>query len=210
MSSSGGLVFLIDDDPSVRRLFARHLTSAGYTVETFDSASTFLARKAHDGPTCLILDVQMPGIDGLGLQDTLVERERDEQIVFISGHSDVPISVKAMKAGAVDFLPKPLDPGMLLTSVALALARSAERRRKRLDRAAARAKIKTLTPRELEVLRLVISGLLNKQIGAELGTTEKTVKVHRGRMLEKLGVTSVAELVRFAETAEISAAPGRT
>jgi FixJ family two-component response regulator len=202
----GSLVFLVDDDPSVRRGLNRLLLSADHSVEIFSSATDFLAREPHPGPSCLILDIRMPGLNGLDLQQALARQSRDEQIVFITGHADVPTSVHAMKAGAVDFLPKPFDNQELLRAVESALARSAERRQERVGRNALRSKLDELTPREFEVLQFVITGMLNKQIGAELGIAEKTIKVHRGHVMEKLGVKSVAELVRLAEKAGVSAA----
>ena len=203
MNPPGSLVFLVDDDPSVRIGLTRLLLSAGHSVEVFASAAEFLARAPHMGPSCLILDIRMPGLTGLELQEAPAGQPRDEQIVFITGHADVPMSVHAMKAGAVDFLPKPFDNEALLRAVDRALARSAERRRQRIERDSLRSRFDALTPREFEVLRFVIAGLLNKQIGAELGLTEKTIKVHRGHMTEKLGVKSVAELVRLAEKAGV-------
>jgi FixJ family two-component response regulator len=152
----------------------------------------------------LILDIRMPELSGLDLQETLARQSRDEQIVFITGHADVPMSVHAMKAGAVDFLPKPFDNEALLRAVDHALARSAERHWQRLERNSLRSRVDKLTPREFEVLQFVIAGMLNKQIGAELGVAEKTIKVHRGHMMEKLGVKSVAELVRLAQKAGVT------
>ena len=184
----------------------RLLLSADYFVEVFSSAADFLAREPHVGPSCLILDIRMPGLNGLDLQERLTRQLRDEQIVFITGHADVPMSVHAMKAGAVDFLPKPFDNEALLRAVDNALARSAERTRQRIEQNSLRSRFDELTPREFEVLQFVIAGLLNKQIGAELGVAEKTIKVHRGHMTEKLGVKSVAELVRLAEKAGVSSA----
>lgn len=209
MNPTGSLVFLVDDDPSVRRGLTRLLLSAGHSVEVFVSATAFLARTPHMGPSCLILDIRMPGLTGLELQEELASQQRDEQIVFITGHADVPMSVHAMKAGAVDFLPKPFDNEALLRAIDRALVRSAECRRQRIERDSVRSRFDALTPREFEVLRFVIAGLLNKQIGAELGLTEKTIKVHRGHMTEKLGVKSVAELVRLAEKAGVSSARPR-
>jgi FixJ family two-component response regulator len=148
----------------------------------------------------LILDIRMPELSGLDLQETLARQSRDEQIVFITGHADVPMSVHAMKAGAVDFLPKPFDNEALLRAVDHALARSAERHWQRLERNSLRSRVDKLTPREFEVLQFVIAGMLNKQIGA----AEKTIKVHRGHMMEKLGVKSVAELVRLAQKAGVT------
>ena len=155
-----------------------------------------------DGPSCLVLDVQLPGLDGLELQQALADRK--EQIVFITGHGDVPMCTQAMKAGAVDFLIKPVDDKALLAAVRRALERSAEIRRMKAERASARAKLDRLTPREFEVLQRVIAGLLNKQIAAELGSAEKTVKIHRGRVMEKMGVASVPELVRLAQAAGVA------
>ena len=180
------------------------LISAGHLVEVFASATDFLAREPHNGPSCLILDIRMPELSGLDLQEALARQSRDEQIVFITGHADVPMSVHAMKAGAVDFLPKPFDNEALLRAVDHALARSAERHWQRLERDSLRSRLDELTPREFEVLQFVIAGLLNKQIGAELGVAEKTIKVHRGHIMEKLGVKSVAELVRLAQKAGVT------
>jgi len=203
MNSPSSLVFLVDDDPSVRKGLKRLLLSAGHCVEVFASATEFLARTPHNGPSCLVLDIRMPELSGLDLQEALTRQPRDEQIVFITGHADVPMSVHAMKAGAVDFLPKPFGNEALLRAVDDALARSAECRQKRIERNSLRSKVDELTPREFEVLQFVIAGLLNKQIGAELGVAEKTIKVHRGHMMEKLGVKSVAELVQLAEKAGV-------
>ena len=209
MNPPGSLVFLVDDDASVRRGLTRQLLSAGHSVEVFASAAEFLARAPHVGPSCLILDIRMPGLNGLDLQEALTRQARDEQIVFITGHADVPMSVHAMKAGAVDFLPKPFDNEALLQAVEHALARSAERTQQRIERKALRSKLDELTPREFEVLQFVIAGLLNKQIGAQLGVAEKTIKVHRGHLMEKLRVKSVADLVRLAEKARVSSARPR-
>jgi FixJ family two-component response regulator len=200
------LVFAIDDDPSMRKGLARLLRSAGYKSEIFESASDFLAREPHTGPACVIVDVQMPRLNGMDLQEALIQRRREEQLIFITGHGDVPMCAQAMKAGAVDFLPKPFKPGELLKSVERALARSTEQRRHRAEKNGARRLLDLLTPREFEVMQLVITGMLNKQIAGELGTAEKTVKVHRGRVMEKLGVISVAELVRLVHRAGL--APG--
>jgi len=200
------LVAVVDDDLSVRRSLRRLFKSAGYAAETFASAEDYLAREIFDGPTCLVLDVRMPGLNGLGLQETIKSRGSCEQIVFITGHSDVPTCTQAMKKGAVDFLLKPFDGGELIAAVARALVRGKECLRKRAERREARGRIDTLTPREFEVLRFVIMGLLNKQIAVELETAEKTIKVHRGRVMQKLGLTSVADLVRFSQNAGVSPA----
>jgi FixJ family two-component response regulator len=206
MTSPNSLVFVIDDDASVRKGLARLLRSAGYKSEVFESAADFLARRPHNGPSCLIVDVQMPHLTGIELQEDLIRRRREEQLVFITGHGDIPMSVAAMKAGAVDFLGKPFRDDELLQCVQNALSRSAEQRRRTAERDDARRRFDLLTPREFEVMQLVITGMLNKQIAGELGTAEKTVKVHRGRVMEKLGVPSVAELVTLVQKAQLASA----
>ena len=206
MIPANSFVFLIDDDASVRKGVSRLLRSAGYRHETFGSASDFLTREQHSGPACLIVDVRMPGINGMDLQDVLIQRRRQEQLVFITGHGDIPMCAQAMKAGAVDFLPKPFRDTELLQCVDRALARSADQRRHAIEKAAARRLLDLLTPREFEVMQLVVTGMLNKQIAGKLGTSEKTTKVHRGRVMKKLRVASVAELVRLVETARIAPA----
>jgi FixJ family two-component response regulator len=195
------LVFAIDDDPSMRRGLARLLRSAGYKDEIFESASNFLKREQHPGPACVIVDVRMPGLNGMDLQETLIQHRREEQLVFITGHGDISTCAQAMKAGAVDFLSKPFRDDELLQCIERALVRSAEQRRRSAEVNEARRLLDLLTPREFEVMQLVITGMLNKQIAGELGTAEKTVKVHRGRAMRKLNVTSVAELVRLTEKA---------
>jgi FixJ family two-component response regulator len=205
MTIPNSLVFVIDDDASVRKGLTRLLRSAGYKSEIFQSASDFLARPSHSGPSCVIVDVQMPGINGMDLQEALIQGRREEQLVFITGHGDIPMCAQAMKAGAVDFLPKPFRSDKLLQCVERALIRSAEQRRRSAEKNNARRLLDLLTPREFEVMELVISGMLNKQIAGELGTAEKTVKVHRGKVMAKLGVTSVAALVRLVERAGIAA-----
>ena len=206
MSAASELIGVVDDDQSVRRGLRRLLKSAGYAAETFASAEDYLAREIFEGPTCLILDVRMPGLNGPGLQKALEARGGCEQIVFITGHGDVPTATQAMKDGAIDFLMKPFDGDELIEAAKKALLRGKDSLRKRAERRAARGLIDKLTPREFEVLRFVIIGLLNKQIAAELNTAEKTVKVHRGRVMEKLGVTSVPDLVRLSQTAGVSPA----
>src|SRR5438552_2886531 len=203
MIPPNSLVFAIDDDPSVRKGLTRLLRSAGYKSEIFASASDFLKREPHLGPTCVIVDVRMPGLNGMDLQETLIQRRREEQLIFITGHGDISMCAQAMKAGAVDFLPKPFRGTELLRCVDRALARSADQRQRAIEKAAARRVLDLLTPREFEVMQLVITGMLNKQIASELGTAEKTIKVHRGRVMKKLGIVSVADLVRLVETAQI-------
>src|SRR2546429_1100171 len=200
------LVFAIDDDASVRKGLARLLRSAGYKSEIFESASGFLARPSHSSPSCVIVDVQMPGINGMDLQEILIQHRREEQLVFITGHGDIPMCAQAMKAGAVDFLRKPFGDDELIQCVQNALIRSAEQRRRNAEKDETRRLLDLLTPREFEVMQLVITGMLNKQIAGELGTAEKTVKVHRGRVMQKLGVTAVAELGMFMQRAGLASA----
>jgi FixJ family two-component response regulator len=204
MTSARPLVFVIDDDESVRKGLKRLLQSANYETELFSSASEFLARPSHPGPACVIVDVKMPGVNGIDFQKTLIQRRREEQLVFVSGYGDIPICAQVMKAGAVDFLPKPVKSRELLKCIEQALGRSAEQRRRAAERNEARRFLDLLTPREFEVMQFVITGMLNKQVADKLGMAEKTVKVHRGRVMHKLGVTSVAELMRLVEKAEAS------
>ena len=208
MNSENSLVFLIDDDASVRRGVSRLLRSAGLKNEAFTSASDFLVRDQHPGPACVIVDVRMPGINGMDLQTLLIQRRREEQLVFITGHGNISMCAQAMKAGAIDFLTKPFRANELLECVERALARAAEQRRRVVEKTEARRLLDLLTPREFEVMQLVVTGMLNKQIAVELGTAEKTIKVHRGRVMKKLGIVSVAELVRLVETARVASAKG--
>jgi len=208
-SGATELVCVVDDDQSVRRGLGRLLKSAGYAAETFSSAEDYLAREIFKGPICVLLDVRMPGLKGPGLQEALEKRGACEQIVFLSGHGDVLTATRAMKMGAVDFLTKPFDDEELILAVKRALERAEEQLRRRGESREARRRIEKLTPREFEVLRFVVMGLLNKQIAAELHTAEKTIKVHRGRVTQKLGVTSVADLVRISQRAGVSPARHR-
>jgi FixJ family two-component response regulator len=198
------LVFVIDDDSSVRKGLTRLLRSARYKSEIFECASDFLKREQHAGPVCLIVDVRMPGLNGIDLQEALIQRQQEEQLVFVTGHGDISMCAQAMKAGAVDFLPKPFRADDLLKCVERALNRSAQQRQRSAGENDARTLLDLLTPRELEVMQLVVTGMLNKQIAGELGTAEKTVKVHRGRAMRKLNVSSVAELVRLTEKASLA------
>jgi RNA polymerase sigma factor (sigma-70 family) len=204
MIPSNSLVFAIDDDASVRKGVARLLRSAGYKSEVFASAADFLARPPHSGPSCVIVDVRMPGLNGIELQEDLIKRRREEPLVFITGHGDIPMCAQAMKAGAVDFLRKPFRNDELLQCIQNALIRSAEQRRRSAERNEARRLLDLLTPREFEVMQLVFTGMLNKQIAGKLGTAEKTVKVHRGRVMQKLRITSVAELMQLVQRASIA------
>jgi len=183
----------------VRRSLARLVKGAGYRVEAFASAQEFLARPPDEGPACLLLDVRMPGLTGLDLQETLAIATHWTSIIFITGYRDVRASVKAMKAGAVDFLTKPIDDQELLGAIERAVARASAARREEDRITEIRDRIKTLTPREAEVFALVVTGMLNKQIAFDLGVSEKMVKVHRGRVMEKMRAGSIAELVRLAD-----------
>jgi len=192
-------VFVVDDDPSVRRSTTRLLASAGYTVEAFASAREFLARERYAGPCCLVLDVRMPGLTGLELQETLAATGRRMSIVFVTGHVDVPMSVRAMKCGAADLLTKPVDDKVLLAAIQRALAKDVEDLGEEARVAEVRKRVKLLSPRETEVFALVVTGMLNKQIASALGIVERTVKVHRARVMQKMRAGSVAELVRLAD-----------
>jgi len=203
MMSSTAMVFVIDDDQSMRKSLERLLDAACYKVELFKSASEFLSRSAHAGPSCVIVDVRMPELNGIDFQKALIEGGREEQLVFITGHGDVPMCAKAMKAGAVDFLPKPFKSKQLLESVERALTRSAEQRRRESEKNHAGGLLERLTRREYEVMQLVATGMLNKQVGGELGMAEKTVKTHRAHVMQKLGITSVAELMVVLQKAEV-------
>ena len=200
MLPSPSTVFLIDDDSSVRRALTRLIKSAGYPVLAFASAGEFLENNVpSDGPACLVLDIRMPGLSGLDLQGELQKRDSILPIIFITGHGDIPMSVQAMKAGAVDFLPKPVKDKELLHAIEQALARAGRENADRGEIADIRRRSVTLTPREREVMELVVTGMINKQIAYELGTVEKTIKIHRARVMEKMKAGSLAELVRIAE-----------
>ncbi len=193
-------IFVVDDDPAVRKSLTRLLRSAGYHTSSFDSAETFLRCWAeHAMPGCVLLDLSMPGLDGLELQQRLNASGLAIPLIFITGHGDIPSTVSAMKAGAVDFLSKPIREEALLGAVNEALERDRRRRRTRAEHKAVDRSYQTLTPREREVLALVVGGLLNKQIAAALGASEKTVKIHRGRVMEKMKARSVPDLVRAAQ-----------
>jgi FixJ family two-component response regulator len=204
MIPPGPLVFVIDDDESVRKSVKRLLGWAKYESEVFASASDFLTRSPYPGPSCVIVDVRMPGLNGIEFQQALLQRHREEQLIFITGHADIPICVHAMKSGAVDFLPKPVRRDQLLKSVESAIGRSAEQRRRAAEKNEARRLLDLLTPREFEVMQLVVTGMLNKQVGGELGMAETTVKIHRGRVMQKLGVISLAQLLRLVEKAGVA------
>ena len=198
------IVYIVDDDDSVRRGLTRLVRAAGFDVEAFPSAEAFLGAMHRDQPACVVLDVRMPGQSGPELQDALGQAGRELPIIFLTGHGDVATSVRAMKSGAADFLEKPTPDHVLLEAIRRALDRDRQARADRAERHAIRARVDSLTPRERQVLALVVGGFLNKQIGAELGAAEKTIKVHRGRVMHKMRAGSVAELVRLAEKAGVS------
>jgi FixJ family two-component response regulator len=197
-------VFVVDDDPSVRKGVQRLLRSAGWAVEGFDSALEFLERHDHDAVGCVILDLAMPGFDGLQMQQALANRRSVLSIVFLTGHGDVPSSVQAMKAGAVDFLSKPVGEEQLLAAVRQAIERSEAIAQAQREVADIERRLATLTPREREVLPHLVRGRLNKQIAADLGTVEKTIKVHRARIMQKMQVRTLVALSRLAERAGIA------
>ena len=203
VGNSSELVYIVDDDASLLRGLVRLLNAHGFPTVVFNSAEAFLSAKVAHRPGCLVLDVHMPGLTGLDLQAELARLECMLPIIFLTGRGDIPMSVRAMKAGAADFLTKPVDESVLLDSVrrAMAASRLAAIRRAETDRL--RALIRTLTEREHEVMRHIITGALNKQIGGVLGIAEKTVKIHRGRVMEKLGLASVAELVQLCVRAGV-------
>jgi FixJ family two-component response regulator len=205
-------IFVVDDDPSARGAMVRLLRGAGYRSETFASAEAFLARSKFEAPSCVLLDLlnnRGPGLNGLELQRALAAADRRLPIVFVTGRGDVSMSVRAMKAGAVDFLLKPLDNEELLKTIGRALKQSQVTHNERTELSEIRRRVSTLTSREREVLSRLIAGQINKQIAADLGTVEKTIKVHRGRIMEKMGSNSFAELVTMIVRIEIRA-PGRT
>jgi FixJ family two-component response regulator len=199
------LVGIVDDDASVRKGLARLVTTAGYRAEVFASAREFLERPRLEDLCCLVLDVRMPGLTGLELQEALAVAGDRMSIVFVSGHGDVVGSVKAMKGGAVDFLTKPVDARELLGAIERGVARALTVQREQAGATDIQGRLKTLTAREVQVFALVVTGMLNKQIAAELGIVEKTVKVHRARVMEKMRAGSLAELVRLADRAGVIA-----
>ena len=205
MSDPNCIVFVVDDDPFVRESVEDLLSSAGFTVQTFGSATEFVQCRRPDVPACLILDVELPDISGLDLQTELAKSGIEMPIVFLTGHGDIPMSVRAMKAGAIEFLTKPFGKQELLDAIKEALLRDGEIRKQRSESFELQKRLGTLTPRERQVLALVVTGRLNKQIAGELGTTDLTIKVHRGRVMRKMGADSLADLVRMAEKLKISA-----
>lgn len=205
--SSRKAIFLVDDEAPLRKALGRLLTAEGFQVTPFTSAEEFLRAKPLIGGACVLLDIAMPGIDGLELQRQLADAVPPPAIVFLTGHGDIPMSVQAIKAGAVDFLTKPVDDTDLLRAVRAALAKAAVQQATAAQLAEWRTRLEALTPREHEVLTYVVSGRLNKQIASDLGVVEHTIKMHRGRVMEKMKVDSVAELVRIASRLGVTPAP---
>ena len=198
-STASPIVYVLDDDPSVRSSLERLVRSVGLKVQSFSSAAELLDYRGADHPSCMVLDVRMPGLSGLDLQESLATTGWTAPIIFITGHGTVPMSVRAMRAGAVNFLQKPFEDQEILDSIHQAIDRELDARRERSRRQEVEGHLQGLTPREREVFGLVVAGLPNKQIASKLGTSEKTIKVHRARVMEKMGAGSLADLVRMAD-----------
>jgi RNA polymerase sigma factor (sigma-70 family) len=201
------LVFVVDDDASVRKALARLIGSVGISVETFASADEFLAREPHEGAACVLLDVRMPGLSGLQLQQHLAESGRSLAVIFMTGYGTIPMTVQAMKAGAVDFLEKPFEDQALIDAVYKAVEENRVTMQAEVELRAIRERLDSLTSRQREVFEMVVSGKLNKEIASELGTSEKTVKAQRAQVMKKMHADSLADLVRLAEKMDIGKTP---
>ncbi len=208
MSEPESIVFVVDDDPSVRSAIERLIGTVGLQVQMFGSANEFLASKLPNVPSCLVLDIRLPGLSGLALQRRLAETDIQIPIIFITSHRDVPMTVRAMKAGAVEFLTKPFHDQDLLDAIHLAIEKDRARRQQGSEIAVLRERFQSLSPREREVVIMVVSGMLNKQIAAQIGSAENTVKVHRSRAMEKMQANSLADLVKMIERLQVSSGKG--
>lgn len=205
MNELHDVVYVVDDDPSIRRSLERLFRSVGHDCVSFSSAIEFFHSERRDAPACLVLDVRLPGLSGLELQREMAKANMSVPIVFLTGHGDIPLSVRAMKAGAVDFLTKPFHEQDLLDAVRQAIDRDSEARKRQAETSTLRQRYETLTPREREVFSQVVTGLLNKQVAGELGTSERTIKAHRRQVMEKMQADSLADLVRMGEKLGIPA-----
>lgn len=206
MNKRGPVIYIVDDDVSVGRSLSLLLKAHGYKVETFTRAANFLAYKHPNLPSCLVLDIRLPDINGITLQEMMMRQGITIPIIFITGHGDIPMSVKTMKAGAIDFLPKPFTKSKLLKAITLAVSKSSAHNKELAEIAKIKRRVKILSPRELEVFRLVAKGMLSKQIAFKRGTSLQTIKVHRSRVMQKMQAKTVTELIRFAQIAGITPA----
>lgn len=204
MNTNSAIIYVVDDDVSVCRATALLLKSHGFKVETFTCAAEFLAFKHPKAPSCLLLDIRLPNINGFALQEIMAQRGIIIPIIFITGHGDIPMSVKAMRAGAVDFLSKPFTAKKLLNAITLALSRSRVQNHKQAEITKIKRQISTLSPRELEVFRFVAQGMMNKNIASKRGTSLQTIKVHRGRVMQKMQAKTVTELIGLAQKAGLT------